>query len=175
MADQTADQTADQMAGESDTIGGKAVIGSYEDHEAIRDLYTRYADATDDDRFDDWVATFTSDGSMFSPSHPSGRVTGHEQLRLMVSGNAAFLREQGILKQRHINANLRISVEGQHGWGTCKVLYYWLHPDGITELVGIGGYRDVLAKIDGEWYFVSRDGYFDRDAPVMPGVEHQPG
>jgi hypothetical protein len=39
-------------------------------------------------------------------------------------------------------------------------------------MVGIGGYRDRLRKIGGEWYFESRDGYFDKDAPTMPGVEY---
>src|SRR5262245_36886350 len=78
-------------------VGRKVTIGSYEDREAIKDLYTRFAEAADDDRFDDWAATFTPDGSMFSPSHPAGRVTGRDQLRAMVSGNAAYLREQGIV------------------------------------------------------------------------------
>jgi ketosteroid isomerase-like protein len=156
-------------------VGAKVTIGSYEDREAIKDLYTRFAEAADDDRFDDWAATFTPDGSMFSPSHPAGRVTGHDQLRAMVSGNAAYLREQGIVKQRHINANFRISVEGDRAWGSCAILYYWLHPTGVTELVGIGGYRDELRKVDGEWFFVSREGSFDRDPPQMPGVDHPAG
>jgi 3-phenylpropionate/cinnamic acid dioxygenase small subunit len=156
----------------SEDIGGSITVGSYEDREAIKDLYSRYAFATDNDRFDEWANTFTPDGWMSSPSHPSGRVTGREDLRAMVSGNSAWLRDQGIVKQRHINANFRISVEGDEAWGTCNILYYWLRPTGVTELVGIGGYRDLLRKIDGAWYFVSRDGYFDRDAPQMPGVEY---
>jgi 3-phenylpropionate/cinnamic acid dioxygenase small subunit len=150
-------------------------VGSYEDREAIKDLYARYAEAADNDEFDEWARTFTPDGWMYSPSHPSGRVTGREQLRAMVSGNAAWLVEQGIRKQRHVNANLRISIEGVRARGTCNVLYYWLRPDGVTELVGIGGYDDVLVRVDGEWLFESRYGRFDRDPPQMPGVEHDAG
>jgi hypothetical protein len=158
-----------------DPMPSRVTIGTYEDREAIKDLYSRFAHAADDDRFDDWAETFTPDGSMYSPSHPSGRVSGREQLRAMVSGNSAYLREQGILKQRHINANFRLSVEGDRARGSCVILYYWLHPTGVTELVGIGSYRDVLHKIDGDWYFERRDGSFDRDPPVMPGVEHDTG
>jgi len=95
-----------------DDIGGSITVGSYEDREAIKDLYSRFALAADDDRFDDWADTFAPDGWMSSPSHPSGRVTGREDLSAMVSGNSAWLRDQGIVKQRHINANFRISVEG---------------------------------------------------------------
>lgn len=152
-------------------IGGKISLGPWQDREAIRDLYARYAQAADDDDFDAWADSFVPDGSMYSPSHPSGRVTGREQLRAMVRGNALFLREKGIVKQRHINANLRLSVEGESAWGTCNILYYWLHRDGVTELVGIGAYRDTLRKLDGEWRFVRRDGSFDREPPRLPGVE----
>jgi hypothetical protein len=77
-----------------------------------------------------------------------------------------------VVKQRHINVNFRLSVEGETAWSTSNILYFWLRPDGKTELVGIGGYRDRLRKIADEWFFESRDGYFDKDAPSMPGVEY---
>jgi 3-phenylpropionate/cinnamic acid dioxygenase small subunit len=151
---------------------GRAQVGSYEDREKIKDLFSRYAEAADSGDGEAWAATFTEDGWMFSPSHPSGRVTGRGDLAAMCSGNAAWLADNGVVKQRHINTNLRISVEGETAWSTSNILYFWLRPSGNTELVGIGGYRDRLRKVADEWYFESRDGYFDKDAPSMPGVEY---
>jgi ketosteroid isomerase-like protein len=152
--------------------GKRARIGSYEDREKIKDLYAQYADATDNDDAESWAGTFTESGWMFSPSHPTGRVTGRDALRAMCAGNSQYLADNGVQKQRHITTNLRISIDGDRASGTANILYYWLHSDGTTELVGIGGYRDSLQKIDGDWYFESRDGYFDKDAPEMPGVEY---
>jgi ketosteroid isomerase-like protein len=152
-------------------IGRAITVGSYEDREEIKDLYSRYAEAADSGDGKAWADTFTADGWMFSPSHPSGRVTGRDALAAMCSGNSAFLAQQGIVKQRHINANFRISVEADRAWGMCNILYYWLHKDGVTELVGIGGYRDHLRKLEGQWYFESREGSFDKEAPSLPGVD----
>jgi 3-phenylpropionate/cinnamic acid dioxygenase small subunit len=152
-------------------IGHDVIIGTYEDRESIKDLYARYAQATDNDLFDDWADCFLEDGWMEYATQPTGRVTGRGALRAMVDGNTTWAHDNGIARTRHLNTNLRISIDGAEARGQCYVMAWWFKMDGSLEICTVAGYHDELRKVEGRWYFASRFGYSDHDIPVMYGVE----
>jgi 3-phenylpropionate/cinnamic acid dioxygenase small subunit len=144
-------------------MGDDIELGSYEDREAIKDLYARYAQATDNDRYEDWAACFLEDGYMEWSREPGARVVGRAALRDTVESNTRWAQRNGIARTRHLNTNLRISVDGDRARGQCYVMAWWFHADNRLEICTVGGYEDHLRKVDGRWYFESRFGYSDYD------------
>lgn len=154
-------------------VGDKISVGTYEDRELIKDLYERYAQATDNDQYDDWAGCFLEDGWMEYATQPSGRVTGRAALRKMVEGNTVWAQENGIARTLHLNTNLRLSIEGDVARGQCYVMAWWFFNDGRLEICTVGGYRDELRKVGGRWYIAGRYGYSDHPIPVMHGVGYK--
>jgi hypothetical protein len=157
----------------SSWIGSEINVGSYEDRELIKDLYARYAQATDTDDFEEWADCFLVDGWMEYATQPTGRVVGRAALRRMVEGNTKWAQDNGIASTRHLNTNLRITIDGQRARGQCYVMAWWFHKDGRLEICTVGGYRDEIQKVNDRWYFAGRFGYSDHQIPVMYGVEHK--
>jgi hypothetical protein len=142
--------------------GTAVTVGSYEDRELIKDLYARYAQATDDDQPEAFAECFAPDGAITASGVPNGHVQGRDSLQRMTRHAVAWNAGNGITAHRHLNMNLRISIDGDRAQGSCNLLYCWVR-DGKNELVLTGGYNDKLVKIDGRWYFESRDGYSDTE------------
>jgi hypothetical protein len=62
---------------------------------------------------------------------------------------------------RHVVANLRVEVDGDHANARCYLLDYMTR-DGRTELLSPGEYVCKVRRTDGEWRFIHRDVLMDR-------------
>jgi 3-phenylpropionate/cinnamic acid dioxygenase small subunit len=151
-------------------IGDDVGIGSYEDRELVKDLYSRFYEATDNNRYEEWAQCFAEDGWIDYPT--ASRVTGRDALRRFVEGNTVWAAENGYPRTRHHVSNLRITLDGDHGRGQCYIAVWWVRADGTLQFCTIGGYEDEVVKVDGRWYFQSRLGWSDGDIPRMYGVDY---
>jgi 3-phenylpropionate/cinnamic acid dioxygenase small subunit len=154
-------------------IGDDISLGSYEDRELAKDLYARFYQATDNNRFQEWAECFAEDGWIDYPT--ASRITGRAALERFVQGNTVWASEHGYPRTRHHVSNLRITLEGNRGRGQCYVAVWWVKEDRTLQFCTIGGYEDELVKVGGRWYFQSRLGWSDADIPTMYGVEYAEG
>jgi 3-phenylpropionate/cinnamic acid dioxygenase small subunit len=131
-----------------------------EDRENVRELYARYAHTIDEGQFEQWADCFTDDGVF--DTRELGRFVGRDALLKMARDYRAGLNGA---QQRHIIDNVSFSLEGGQGTGTCN-LSHFVTRDGVTQLTGVGVYRDLLRKVNGNWRFESRIVGFDTEAPL---------
>jgi 3-phenylpropionate/cinnamic acid dioxygenase small subunit len=133
-----------------------AITGSAEDREQIRELYARYALYVDASRFEDWVNCFTEDGIFESSSF--GKHAGRDALRKFC---AAYKESWAGAQVRHMMVNVSFDIHGDHAHGCCNLIYFHIK-NGKTELAAVGGYKDELRKVNGEWRFAHRQVYVDK-------------
>ena len=133
-----------------------ALTGSPDDREQIRELYARYALYVDASRFEDWVDCFTEDGIFESPSF--GKHAGRDALRKFC---ASYKESWAGAQVRHMMVNVSFDVHGDHAHGCCNLIYFHIK-NGKTELAAVGGYKDELRKVNGEWRFAHRQVYVDK-------------
>jgi ketosteroid isomerase-like protein len=133
-----------------------AITGSPEDREQIRELYARYALYVDASRFEDWVDCFTEDGIFESPSF--GKHPGRDALRKFC---ASYKESWAGAQVRHMMVNVSFDIHGDHAHGCCNLIYFHIK-NGKTELAAVGGYKDELRKVNGEWRFAHRQVYVDK-------------
>lgn len=133
-----------------------AITGSAEDREQIRELYARYAIYIDNSRFEDWVNCFTEDGIFESPL--LGKHAGSDALRKFC---ASYKESWGGAQVRHMMVNVSFDINGDQAQGTCNLIYFHIK-GGKTELAAVGGYRDELRKVGGNWLFAHRKVWIDK-------------
>jgi uncharacterized protein (TIGR02246 family) len=113
-----------------------------------------YAQALDDGRADDVVATFCSDGSCDIPG--LGAHTGREALR------AAFEKVKPRAPQRHVVVNTRVTEWDEHNARATSDLVFLLKGDAGWAVQLVGRYHDTLRNDDGTWRFQRREAEFVR-------------
>lgn len=116
--------------------------------EGIRSTLAAYAQALDDGRTDDVVATFCPDGACEIPG--LGTHEGHDALR------RAFARWTPERPQRHVVVNTHIT-----GWNadearaSSDVIFLVKGREGWSVQL-VGRYHDVLRRSEGTWRFHRR-------------------
>jgi 3-phenylpropionate/cinnamic acid dioxygenase small subunit len=132
------------------------ITGSWEDREQIRELYARYALYLDGGKFEEWVNCFTENGIFESRS--LGKHAGHAALRKFC---ASYKESWGGAQVRHMMVNVSFDVDGELAHGTCNLIYFHIK-NGKSELTAVGGYRDELRKVNGNWQFAHRQVFVDK-------------
>ena len=128
------------MTGYADVVAG------------VRAALSAYAQALDDGRTDDVVATFCADGSVEIPG--MGTHAGHEALR------AAYEGWTPRRPQRHLVVNTYVSEwNDQEATASSDVIFLLLGKDGWGVQL-VGRYNDVLRQEDGSWRFHRRKAEF---------------
>jgi uncharacterized protein (TIGR02246 family) len=113
----------------------------------IRDTIAAYAQALDDGRTEDVVATFCPDATVRLPGMEP--LHGHEAIR------AAFARMRPRRPQRHVVVNTVVTVaDDRTASATSDLLVLGAGPDWAVHLVG--RYRDELRRQDAGWRFAAR-------------------
>ena len=114
----------------------------------IRDVIAAYAQALDDGRTDDVVATFCPDATVSLPG--TDVIRGHEAIR------AAYAAMTPRRPQRHVVANTVVSEVDDHtARATSDVLVLGRGEAGwVVHLVG--RYTDQLRRVEGGWRFAAR-------------------
>ena len=118
------------------------------DYELIYQAIARNNLALDDRRYDDCLATYSSDGSI------AGH-TGHAAIREFMMSQDLAMRPE--LKRRHVNTNIVAEVDGYTAEVTSDLLVYDKVGDGAWTLAAVGRYQDRLVRLaDSGWLFTSR-------------------
>jgi 3-phenylpropionate/cinnamic acid dioxygenase small subunit len=120
------------------------------DEWAIGRVLARYCRYLDDQRYDEVVALFAPEGVLDSMGT---RAEGREAIR-------AFFPESestgGRPSAMHVLSNPVIDVDGDTARAESDWVMIQRDEAGVTGIVLAGRYRDVLARIDGQWRFASR-------------------
>jgi salicylate 5-hydroxylase small subunit len=127
------------------------------DRFAIEDLYTAYATALDDRRYEDWIALFVEDCSY--------RVTPRENEDRGLPLSTLWFESKGMLRdrvygitqtlyhepyyQRHLVTNFRIAVADDVFTVDASYLVIRTKADALSEVYQAGRYRDTIVR-DGE-------------------------
>jgi hypothetical protein len=120
--------------------------------EGVRAVIAAYAQALDDGRTDDLVATFCPDGSCDMPG--LGRHEGHAALR------EAYARVAPRQPQRHLVANTVVTAWSDHEATAISDVVLLLH-DGTGWAVRlVGRYHDTLHRDGATWRFHHRRAEF---------------
>jgi hypothetical protein len=125
--------------------------------EGVRATLAAYAQALDDGRTDDVVATFCPDGAIEIPG--LGTHEGHEALR------TAYDSWKPRRPQRHLVLNTLVTECGEdEARATSDVIFTVLgHSGWVIALVG--RYQDVLHRHDRDWRFYRRVATFVQPEP----------
>ena len=120
--------------------------------EGIRATLAAYAQALDDGRTDDVVATFCPDGTCEIPG--LGTHEGHDALR------RAFAQWTPKRPQRHVVVNTHVTDwSDEEARASSDVLFLLKGRDGWAVQL-VGRYHDVLHHADGTWRFHRRTAEF---------------
>jgi ketosteroid isomerase-like protein len=119
----------------------------------VRAALAAYAQALDDGRTDDVVATFCPDGVCVIPG--LGTHEGHDALRAAYAGWAPRR------PQRHLVLNTHVSDWDDHAaTATSDVVFLLLGKDGGWSVQLVGRYLDTLHHDGGTWRFHRRQATF---------------
>jgi SnoaL-like domain len=120
--------------------------------EGVRATIGAYAQALDDGRTEDVVATFCVDGACDIPG--MGTHTGHDALR------TAFTKWKPRQPQRHLVVNTVVTEWDDHeATAISDVLFVLLEESGWAIKL-VGRYHDVLHHDGGAWRFHNRRATF---------------
>jgi uncharacterized protein (TIGR02246 family) len=120
--------------------------------EGVRATLASYAQALDDGRTDDVVATFCPDGAIAIPG--MGTHTGHDALR------AAYAQWAPRRPQRHLVVNTVVRTwSDDEATVVSDVVFIRLGRSG-WQIELVGRYDDTLHRNDASWYFHRRDATF---------------
>lgn len=114
----------------------------------IRDLMGAYAQALDDGRTDDVVATFTPDATVALPGRDVLR--GHDAIRQAYAGMVPRR------PQRHVVSNTVVTVvDDNNAHASSDLLVLGKGESGWTVQF-VGRYTDELRRHEGAWRFAAR-------------------
>jgi ketosteroid isomerase-like protein len=120
--------------------------------EGIRATLAAYAQALDDGRTDDLVATFCPDGVCEIPG--LGTHQGHDAIR------QAFARWTPTRPQRHVVVNTHVTDwNADEARASSDVIFLLKGTDGWSVQL-VGRYHDVLRHSEGTWRFHRRTAEF---------------
>jgi len=120
--------------------------------EGIRATLAAYAQALDDGRTDDIVATFCPDGVCEIPG--LGTHQGHDALR------QAFAQLTPVRPQRHVVVNTHVTDWNADQASASSDLIFLLKGTDGWSVQLVGRYHDVLRQSEGTWRFHRRTAEF---------------
>lgn len=123
--------------------------------EGVRATIAAYAQALDDGRTDDIVATFCADGVCDIPG--MGTHTGQDALR------QAFTKWKPRQPQRHLVVNTLVTEWNDHEVTAVSDVVFVLLEDSGWAIKLVGRYHDVFHQSDGTWRIHTRTATFVTD------------
>jgi SnoaL-like domain len=135
-------------------LGPPAVASplSAEDRLEIQELIARYNFAEDSGAVEDWVNSFTADGS-FTGQRKGVFVTGREQLRQYGTERQ---QRSDVGHYVHWTGNIIITPTAEGARAQCYVMMIEQTADGGLRVRGMSTKSDELRRESGRWRFKSR-------------------
>ncbi len=130
--------------------------------EGVRATLATYAQALDDGRTDDVVATFCPDGVCEIPG--MGTHEGHDALR------KAYSRWKPQRPQRHLVVNTAVTEWNDHEATAVSDVIFILWGDSGWAIQLVGRYHDTLHNGDGTWRFHHRAASFVTEPSPREGT-----
>jgi len=121
--------------------------------EGVRATLAAYAQALDDGRTEDIVATFCPDGAM-TLSDTGTTIEGHDAIR------AAYEKWTPKRPQRHLILNTHVQAWDDHQATAVSDVVFLLLGDGGWTVQLVGRYHDVFRHHEGAWRFQRRAAEF---------------
>jgi uncharacterized protein (TIGR02246 family) len=125
-----------------------STASSVEAVHGIRNVISAYAQAIDDGRTDDVVATFCPDATVNLPGLDVMR--GHEAIR------AAYAKMTPRRPQRHVVVNTIVTATGEESATATSDLLVLVKGESGWAVQLVGRYEDELRRDDGTWRFAAR-------------------
>lgn len=142
------------MAGPNgDDLGAR--LRRLEDLEEIRQLFVDYGHHLDRGDLDAYAALFTEDGELLLG--PLGRARGRAEIREVMA--RATRGSAG--NSWHLITNPMIRLDGERATAEVMWTVIFREEDGSPGVRMMGRHRDVLARRDGRWRFLRREGLID--------------
>lgn len=130
------------------------------DFEAARELVQRTAMLLDDEKFDDWLALFDTDGTYELSAYSTEirrwmtwQLSDREALGRMLKDVDEHVRDPA--QRRHIVGVPILELDGDHGRATSHFSLFRTSPEGQSSLYMVGRYEDRLVKRSGAWRYAS--------------------
>jgi hypothetical protein len=124
--------------------------GPIEDRLAIRELVEQFAAGAMRIDVDYWGETFAEDGSWKLPSMETAAV-GREAVKAAFSQKLAYVDYMSMIS---FPADLVVEGDRARGKAYCRELIFTKAGD---QKIVIGCFNDEYVKIQGRWYFQSRE------------------
>ena len=121
--------------------------------EGVRATIAAYAQALDDGRTDDLVATFCADGVCELPGF--GTFEGHDAIA------AAFAKWKPVRPQRHLVVNTQISECHGDEVDAVSDLVFIVHDGESWTIQLVGRYHDTFRLVNGRWLIARRATQFE--------------
>lgn len=121
--------------------------------EGVRATIAAYAQALDDGRTEDVVATFCPDGVLDMPG--MGTFAGHDALR------QAFAGWKPVQPQRHLVLNTLVTEWNEHEASAISDVVFVLKGDAGWSIRLVGRYHDTFHHDDGTWRLHRREARFE--------------
>ena len=125
--------------------------------EGVRATIAQYAQALDDGRTEDIVATFCADGVCEIPG--MGTHTGHDALR------SAFTKWRPRQPQRHLVLNTLVTEWDEREATAISDIIFLLWEDSGWAIKIVGRYHDVFHRSEGAWRLHNRTATFVTEPP----------
>jgi len=120
----------------------------------IHDLYAKYNEYIDHDRFEEWLDLFAEDGIA---DFASGYFRGREQLDGYVRARGVRERAQPYRNAQHWNTNLVLTEVDGAVRASCYLVRFAIDRETRAQsVINVGRYEDVLVKSAGRWVFQYR-------------------
>lgn len=126
-----------------------------EDRDAIHQIFIDYGRHLDAGDWDAYAALFAEDGEVLLG--PMGRAQGRDAIRDLMQRTLT----PGLGTSFHIISSPMVVLDGDSA--TSEVMWTVLQrrPDGGPVLTMMGRHRDVLSRVDGQWFIQRRAGFVD--------------
>ena len=130
------------------------------DFEAVCDLVQRTAVLLDNEKFDDWLKLFDSEGtyelSAYSPEirrWMTWQLSDRETLQKMFKEVDEHVRDPA--RRRHVVSIPLLALDVDQGRVTSHFSLFRTTPDGQSSLYMVGCYDDRIVKRGGAWLYVA--------------------
>lgn len=130
------------------------------DIEAARELVQRTAILLDDEKFDDWIGLFDTDGTYELSAYSTEirrwmtwQLSDREALKKMLQEVDDHVRDPA--RRRHVVGMPLVELDGEHGKLTTHFSLFRTSPEGQSSLYIVGRYEDRIVKRPRGWLYTA--------------------
>jgi 3-phenylpropionate/cinnamic acid dioxygenase small subunit len=136
------------------------------DFEAVCELVQRTAMLLDEEKFDDWLSLFDTEGTYELSAYSTEirrwmtwQLSDRETLGKMLKGVDEHVRDPA--RRRHVVSIPLLELEADQGRVKSQFSLYRTTPDGQSSLYMVGCYDDRIVRRSGAWLYAAHKAIVD--------------